>query len=277
MPYYLTVPTSISLPANGAKVDLAASAELHRDDSAVPNALTVDNASYKVFVLSDPADATASAPTGPSVTFISEGTDSTVISSAGNWTFSALDLSGIPEGGEVLLTVWWRGASGPSADIGTPTLDGTSVPLVNVSAVDAKTTNQRSRVAMYRVARPAGDSSFNLAIPWSSGTISGVHYTIHYVQNRTSNVALDVSTAFDDAPGTINADANGAVFFAVAFENATADGVFSGVTTSGTWRNAASVRAAMGLATGTADENRSISCPNPANTDANCFLTLSIA
>jgi hypothetical protein len=68
--YYLTVPTSISLPANGSKVDLSTSAEIHRDDGAVPNALTVTNGAYNVFLLSDPTTETAAVAATATATWI---------------------------------------------------------------------------------------------------------------------------------------------------------------------------------------------------------------
>ena len=61
MPYYFTLPNGISLPADLGKVSLTTGCELHRDDSAVPNALTVANGEYNVFVASNPTFAAAEA------------------------------------------------------------------------------------------------------------------------------------------------------------------------------------------------------------------------
>lgn len=59
MPYYFTLPSGVTLPADGNKVALTTACELHRDDSAVPNALTVANGEYNVFVASAPTLETA--------------------------------------------------------------------------------------------------------------------------------------------------------------------------------------------------------------------------
>ena len=61
MPYYFTLPSGISLPADLGKVSLTTGCELHRDDSAVPNALTVANGEFNVFVASNPTFAAAEA------------------------------------------------------------------------------------------------------------------------------------------------------------------------------------------------------------------------
>ena len=60
--FYLTAPTAINLPADGGRVALSTQCFLHRDDSAVPNALTVPAGEQYVFVMNDPGTATATAP-----------------------------------------------------------------------------------------------------------------------------------------------------------------------------------------------------------------------
>lgn len=62
--YYFTLPDAVTLPTDGNKISLTTACELHRDDSAVPNALPVANGTYNVFLASDPTSATAAAATG---------------------------------------------------------------------------------------------------------------------------------------------------------------------------------------------------------------------
>lgn len=78
--YYLTIPTSVTLPADGNKVALTTATELHRDDSAVPNVLSVANGAYNVFVMNDPTQETAAAeaPTILSLSPTDGATDVTV-------------------------------------------------------------------------------------------------------------------------------------------------------------------------------------------------------
>ncbi|MDK3074109.1 hypothetical protein QO034_13385 [Sedimentitalea sp. JM2-8] len=61
--YFITIPNSVTLPTDGNKVALTSACELHRDDSGVPNALTVAAAgAYNMFVADAPGTGTATAP-----------------------------------------------------------------------------------------------------------------------------------------------------------------------------------------------------------------------
>lgn len=60
--YYFTLPDSVTLPTDGNKVSLTTDCELHRDDSALPNALTVAAGAYNVFLADTPGTGTATAP-----------------------------------------------------------------------------------------------------------------------------------------------------------------------------------------------------------------------
>lgn len=274
--YYVTIPNTwwtANAPANNAKILVGNGVEIHRDDDAFPKSGVVANGSYQLAALSDFATFTAAAPSF-SITLIDEGSVSTLISS-GSWAFNGRTFTGVPAGGELIMTVNWIAASSPAADIGAPTLDGNAMTLINVGGTDAKTTNQRARSAMFRLARPAGDTTFDVVIPWAAGSIRDMGWTIHYIQGRTSDVALYRSDAFNDPPGTISTTAGGGLIFGVNFELATANGVFSGATLSGAWKTFGG-RNAVGIATGTLTESRAISVPRPAGSDADCYIVLSM-
>jgi hypothetical protein len=131
MPQYITIPTSLTAPADGAKVDLSAACEWHRDDSSLPNVLSVDNGEYRVFLLSDAATETAAAAQGPGLDLWGPVTGFLSTTSTATPTFTYAN-EGMKAGNSLMLV--YSGPGGASALVGAETANiGTAIAGVTVN------------------------------------------------------------------------------------------------------------------------------------------------
>lgn len=131
--YYLTLPNSVTLPTDGNKVSLTTACELHRDDSAVPNALTVTNGTYNLFLTSEPVEVTAAA-TGITPVFLDSGFVADT-ASTNSHTISGLDASGQVGTATIHVLVFSWASSSTSVDITSVSIDSNSATFQDRSNV----------------------------------------------------------------------------------------------------------------------------------------------
>ncbi len=231
---------------------------------------TVDSAIVSV----DP-----SVPVGPTFTRVASGNDPTAATNGQQGPlFSSIDLSSIPEGDEVMVAILWSDLA--AGTVSAPTLDGVTLSVIPGATTNDGRSDSNPRFELYRTQRPAGSGIVDLQIGMVSGvSIRGVTYFIYHVQNRTTDVDVDIASG-PTAAVSVNTVSNGTVFAATIVKNESNNSdpiAFTGVTKDGAdetsaSRNLSGDGKSEGLSAGTLD----VAAPRPSGGGKNILVALSV-
>lgn len=216
------------------------------------------------------------APSAPTIARVAQAGNNDQYNSPSTITFSSVDISAIPEGGEVMLTVAWVGLGG-SIGITTPTLGGNAMTPIPGASNSGDSSNG-SYAAMFRLARPAGSGTFDIVFDSTDQYLRGPKIFLDHVVGRTADVDTGIR---EDGDGvvTVNTNANGTVFVVTSVKGDTEiQPTFTNATLHGTVqrdgdKNLAATAKAEDVAAGTL----TVTTPHPISTNSDqAVLALSI-
>lgn len=215
----------------------------------------------------------------PTFTRVVEYTENTQYNSLGTLTFAGADLSSIPVGDEVMVTLTWTALQG-DANIGTPTLGGVAMNAIpNFGNNGDGLFFAVIYAAGYRLPRPAGSGVMDIVVPVGTGICRGFSIHVDHVQNRTADVDTANILNFNDTQNglTVNTSEGGSVMCVHVGDNNSADIIsFTNATPYGTTQRNSRNISQTAKNEGTSAGTLSIVSPQTPNSNGYALAVLSV-